>query len=476
MGVFNDPGQVGHHRAASGQSRWLSSAVRSSWTCCGARSWSVARGSVWGRGRSRRRTGRRSRAARAARRRARRGGERVAAVGVAVAADEAAHRAAVTLVGRVGDRAALAQHRLVVGHDLLVAGDHDPVRGGDDVDEPADRARVDRVVVAVDPHVVVAGQPDPVRSARPSGATGGSVDHRRRRSVASARPGGPDRAQVRVLAVPVSQSWIWALKSNGEVNVRPGRNEVSKYPLRRSTSPLNSGSRGGASLIRTPSVPANAAASTLELARSRRSRTPGPTPACAGQPPHPPISSHIPARMSPALRDGIITASVTREYPHVIASTGNTRSCPRGAAPGSAPAGTTDRTARPRPARTPPGRPGRAARYNGRSCRTRSLRIVNDCVQPIRSAITVAGIRGNSASNARICGSTASTTDPRGARSRRRRIRPQRRPHRVPRQPQPPSDLLDRHTLRPVQPTDLSPVLHRDHPSSLTEGSVPTRR
>jgi len=33
--------------------------------------------------------------------------------------------------------------------------------------------------------------------------------------------------------------------------------------------------------------------------------------------------------MSPALRDGIITASVTREYPHVIASTGNT-SCPPG--------------------------------------------------------------------------------------------------------------------------------------------------
>jgi hypothetical protein len=38
--------------------------------------------------------------------------------------------------------------------------------------------------------------------------------------------------------------------------------------------------------------------------------------------------SHIPARMSPALRDGIITASVTRECPQVIASTCNTRSCP----------------------------------------------------------------------------------------------------------------------------------------------------
>jgi hypothetical protein len=46
------------------------------------------------------------------------------------------------------------------------------------------------------------------------------------------------------------------------------------------------------------------------------------------------------------------------------------------------------------------------------------LRMVNECVQPIRSAITVAGIRGNSASNARTCGSTASTSDPRGPRSR----------------------------------------------------------
>jgi hypothetical protein len=53
---------------------------------------------------------------------------------------------------------------------------------------------------------------------------------------------------------------------------------------------------------------------------------------------------------------------------------------------------------------------------NGRSSRTRSLSTVNDLVQPIRSAITVAGIVGHSASNERIRPSTASTAEPRGAR------------------------------------------------------------
>jgi hypothetical protein len=44
------------------------------------------------------------------------------------------------------------------------------------------------------------------------------------------------------------------------------------------------------------------------------------------------------------------------------------------------------------------------------------LSTVNDLVHPIRSAITVAGIVGVAASNALICGSNASTTDPRGTR------------------------------------------------------------
>jgi hypothetical protein len=41
------------------------------------------------------------------------------------------------------------------------------------------------------------------------------------------------------------------------------------------------------------------------------------------------------------------------------------------------------------------------------------LSTVSECCQPIRSAITVAGIVGHAASSSRIRGSTASTTDPR---------------------------------------------------------------
>jgi hypothetical protein len=44
------------------------------------------------------------------------------------------------------------------------------------------------------------------------------------------------------------------------------------------------------------------------------------------------------------------------------------------------------------------------------------LSTVNDRSQPIRSAMTVAGIVGHAASSSRMRGSTPSTTDPRGAR------------------------------------------------------------
>ena len=60
---------------------------------------------------------------------------------------------------------------------------------------------------------------------------------------------------------------------------------------------------------------------------------------------------------------------------------------------------------------------GSGGRYTGRSSRTRSLSTVSPRVQPIRSAITVAGIVGHAASNSRIRGSTSSTIDPARARS-----------------------------------------------------------
>ncbi len=67
----------------------------------------------------------------------------------------------------------------------------------------------------------------------------------------------------------------------------------------------------------------------------------------------------------------------------------------------------------------------------------------------------------------------------------RRRIPRQCTTNSIPRDPQLTRDRLDRHPLRPVQPTDLSPVLHCHHPSqghargslsTVARGSVFTRR
>jgi len=54
---------------------------------------------------------------------------------------------------------------------------------------------------------------------------------------------------------------------------------------------------------------------------------------------------------------------------------------------------------------------------NGRSSLIRSFNTVSERSQPIRSAITVAGILGHHPSNSQSCGSTASTIDPRPDRS-----------------------------------------------------------
>src|SRR5215218_10884156 len=60
---------------------------------------------------------------------------------------------------------------------------------------------------------------------------------------------------------------------------------------------------------------------------------------------------------------------------------------------------------------------GSGGRYAGRNSATRPLSVRIEYGQPIRSAITVAGIRGNALSNSRIRGSKASTSDAEGARS-----------------------------------------------------------
>jgi hypothetical protein len=55
----------------------------------------------------------------------------------------------------------------------------------------------------------------------------------------------------------VSQSVNCSLKSAGDANLRPGMNEVSNQPLRRSTTPLDSGSLGGSSTSLVAKVPMN---------------------------------------------------------------------------------------------------------------------------------------------------------------------------------------------------------------------------
>jgi len=60
---------------------------------------------------------------------------------------------------------------------------------------------------------------------------------------------------------------------------------------------------------------------------------------------------------------------------------------------------------------------GSTGAYTGRSSRTRSLSTLSDRSQPIRSAITVAGMSGKPDNSDRISASTASTIEPRPART-----------------------------------------------------------
>ena len=143
-------------------------------------------------------------------------------------------------MGGVGDRLPAGPDPGVGGDQAPVECGPDPVQVGGHVDHPADHGRVDGVVAGIDADVVVAAQPDPVD--QPScGGTGGSGSIAARS--ASIRSTG--RALIVRTIRPFarsSQSANWALKSAGDAKLRPGMNEVSKNPLRRSTMPLDSGS------------------------------------------------------------------------------------------------------------------------------------------------------------------------------------------------------------------------------------------
>ena len=84
---------------------------------------------------------------------------------------------------------------------------------------------------------------------------------------------------------------------------------------------------------------------------------------------------------------------------------------------------------------------------------------------PTRSASTVAGIVGNSASHCRTCASNASNAD--GPLTRESAAANSTPPPetRVSRQPQTSRDRPDRQPLTAMQIPDLRPILHCDHPS-----------
>ena len=237
-------------------------------------------------------------------------GTRVAAGAIAGGGELGAQGAGDAAVFGIGDRHPTGPDPLVGGHDLFGAGDRDQRGGGDPFDEPADRARVDRVVVAVDAHVVVAGEPDPP----------GQPHHRRHRRQldhprALPRPPrcgvGPDRAQMSGvghggqpgldLGVEVERRDEAATgQERGlEVAVAPLDQPLGlRVPRRGELDPHAEcpGERGrlGAGL-------AGAADRALAVPHQRAGTAAPP----ADDLPHP-------GQDVPALREGIITASVTR--------------------------------------------------------------------------------------------------------------------------------------------------------------------
>lgn len=191
----------------------------------------------------------------------------------------------------------------------------------------------------------------------------------------------------------------------------------------RSTIPLCSGSRRGSTTTSQPSSP-RSSANCRDSAGGRPNPRNFPTPpslshtSCPGTPPSSCSSRHVPSTRSSACRDGIISPSIHREYPDAITSTGGTSS-PAATFPwpSGIRAGGNQKSSCTRPPGSYAVRPaGSAGRYSGRSSPTRSRSTVIDRSHPIRSATTVAGIVGHSASCSRIAGSASSTIEPFGAR------------------------------------------------------------
>ena len=181
-------------------------------------------------------------------------------------------------------------------------------------------------------------------------------------------------------------------------------NEVSNQPLRRSTIPLDSGSRGGSSTSLVASVPMNAGDPLGAALRRGRCRARCPRSAGAAPGPAAGAAPTIPAADPRSSVVGIIRPSMNRECAAVITSTGNSvaRAVLQRDLPRREPQSRTAPRHRPPTSADPPDRSADAPA--AAASRSRGTSVI-DPVQPTRSASTVAGMSGISASNARTRGS-----------------------------------------------------------------------
>ena len=115
---------------------------------------------------------------------------------------------------------------LMVGNQFAVAERLHPLQIGAHQHPAPDTGRVHRVVVGIQAHVVIAGQP---QRGTPTGRRGHRRQRQHRGPVRADPIEGaqPSARRGRVLTI-ASQAASWALKSAGEANVRPGRNERSR--------------------------------------------------------------------------------------------------------------------------------------------------------------------------------------------------------------------------------------------------------
>ena len=244
--------------------------------------------------------------------------------------------------------------------------------------------------------------------------------------------------------------------------------EVSNHPLRRSTTPLDSGSRGGNNTSLVARVPMN------EATPSAR-RWPRPMPGSLSQinrrgtRPSCWISSHDPNSRSSVFRVGIIRPVTNRECAAVITRTGSNLAVPSSS--GILRGGNHKSHCAASPGAQMIRSDGSIGRCSGRSRLTLSLNHRIEPAHPTRSASTVAGMSGVCSSSARTRGSnTVNDVGPGHALIARRRVRVHRLDDRGPRDAQPLRDPCLRHTLR-SQPSDQRPVLQSDH-SPIVECSL----